>query len=281
MKNHIIYLAISILLASCRKDIAPENPCDGQEEVKADFIMEDGAFHSSSRIRYSEVDSVVFGAGSVRYTVLTPNIDSCRWFLGAEQITQRQFIRNGYPASTKIEVTLIVYKNYKPGCTKNFKTSDTLTKSFYTYPVDASGSSRGFWTGFGTYSGYKKSNPAQRIEVEIGYLPRTQFLNQDGSYITNIPYNGYVSKKYLVDAIGQERRPWGNAVSPFGNNIFWLYSPNAMHGLPLDKTNWNYGTRVNNQIKLYYYYLRDTLADGSGDPKSPLLYDEFVGQKIK
>jgi hypothetical protein len=280
MKNHIIYLAISILLAACRKDIAPENPCDGQEEVKADFIMEDGAFHSSSRIRYSEVDSVVFGAGSVRYTVLTPNIDSCRWFLGAEQITQRQFIRNSYPASTKIDVTLIVYKNYKPGCTKNFKTSDTLIKSFYTYPVDASGSSRGFWTGFGTYAGYKKSNPAQRIEVEIGYLPRTQFLNQDGSYITNIPYNGYVSKKYLVDAIGQERWPW-NAVSPNSNNVFTLYSPNVMQGLPEDKLFWNYGTRRNNQIMLKYYYLRDTLANGDGDPESPLLYDEFVGQKIK
>lgn len=280
MNKHILWFCFILLLAACRKDIAPENPCDGQEEVKADFIMEDGAFDPRSTIRYSEVDSVVFTWGSVRYTVLTPNIDSCRWFLGAEQITQRQFIRKYYPASTKIEVTLIVYKNYKQGCTKNFKTSDTLTKSFYTYPVDASGKTLGFWTGFGTYAGYKKSNPAQRIEVEIGYLPRTQFLDMDGSYITNIPYNGYVSKKYLVDAIGQERWPW-NAVSPSSNNVFTLYSPNVMQGLPEDKLFWNYGTRMNNQIKLYYYYLRDTLADGSGDPKSPLMYDEFVGQKIK
>jgi hypothetical protein len=280
MKKQLLYIAIILLIASCRKDIAPENPCEGQEEVKADFIIEDGDFDPRNPPRYSEVDSVVFGVGSVRYTVLTPNIDSCRWFLGAEQITQRQFIRNSYPAATKIEVTLIVYKNYKPGCTKNFKTSDTLTKSFYTYPIDASGNSLGFWTGFGTYAGYKKSNPAQRIEVEIGYLPRTQFLNQDGSYITNIPYNGYVSKKYLVDAIGQERWPW-TAVSPTGNNVFSLNSPNVMEGLPEDKKFWNYGTRVKNQITLKYYYLRDTLSNGDGDPQSPILYDEFIGYKIK
>jgi hypothetical protein len=54
-----------------------------------------------------------------------------------------------------------------------------------------------------------------------------------------------------------------------------------MQGLPEEKLFWNYGTRKNNQITLKYYYLRDTLANGDGDPKSPFLYDEFVGQKIK
>ncbi len=280
MKKQLLWITCILALAACEREIAPENPCEGQEEVKANFIIEDGDFNPSNTTRYSEVDSVVFGAGSVRYTVLTPNIDSCRWFLGAEQITQRQFIRNSYPAATKIEVTLIVYKNYKPGCTKNFKTSDTLTKSFYTYPIDASGSPYSYWTLYGTYAGYKKSNPTKRIEVEIGYLPRTQFLNQDGSYITNIPYNGYVSKKYLVDPIGQERIPW-RAVAANSNNVFSLNSPNVMQGLPEDKRFWNYGTRVKNQITLKYYYLRDTLANGYGDPQSTILYDEFVGYKIK
>jgi hypothetical protein len=198
MKKIIYLIIITAFACNPKEEIAPENPCAGQQEVKADFVIEEGQFDSDWPIAFNELDSVTFSAVTLRYRVLTPNIDSCRWFLGAEQITQKQFFRGLYPESSKIDVTLIVYKHYKPGCTRNFKTSDTLTKTFYTYPIDSLFSSYKFWTLYGTYEGFKKSNPMQLIQVEIGFLPSTEQLSQNGSYITNIPYNGYVSKKYKI-----------------------------------------------------------------------------------
>ena len=52
-----------------------------------------------------------------------------------------------------------------------------------------------------------------------------------------------------------------------------------MFGLPNDKR--SIGVKVKNNLKLTYYYFKDTLANGEGDPKSPILYDEFIGKKIK
>lgn len=282
MKNTIIKLLTAIILLpfACnpKEEIAPENPCDGQEEVKADFVIEEGQFDPRSPVFFNELDSVTFAPVTLRYRVLTPNIDSCRWFLGAEQITQKQFFRGMYPEASKIDVKLIVYKHYKPGCARNFKTSDTLTKFFYTYPIDSLFSSYKFWTLFGTYEGYKKSNPSKLIQVEIGFLPSTEQLSQNGSYITNIPYNGYTSKKYKVNSGGYKEYPF-IAVSAYGSSIFSVNSPHVMFGLPPEKS--GLGIKVKNNLKLTYYYFRDTLANGEGDTKSPILYDEFIGNKIK
>lgn len=282
MKNILIKLIAAIVLLpfACnpKEEIAPENPCGGQEEVKADFVIEEGQFDSDWPIVFNELDSVTFSAVTLRYRVLTPNIDSCRWFLGAEKITQKQFFRGFYPEASKIDVTLVVYKHYKPGCTRNFKTSDTLIKSFYTYKKDSLYSSYKFWTLFGTYEGYKKSNPSKVIQVEIGFLPSTEQLSQNGSYITNIPYNGYISKKYKVNSGGYKEYPF-IAVSAYGSSIFSVYSPHCMFGLPNDKK--GLGIKIKNNLKLTYYYFRDTLANGEGDTKSPILNDEFIGKKIK
>ncbi len=272
--------AITLLPFACnpKEEIAPENPCAGQEEVKADFVIEEGQFDKNWPIVFNELDSVTFAPVTLRYRVLTPNIDSCRWFLGSEQITQKQFFRGMYPEASKIDVTLVVYKHYKLGCTRNFKTSDTLTKSFYTYPIDSLFSSTRYWTLFGTYEGYKKSNPSKVIQVDIGFLPSTEQNSSDGSFITNIPYDGYVSKKYKVNVGGFKEYAF-NAVGAFGSSIFSLYSPHCMYGLPNDKR--SIGVKVKNNLKLTYYYFKDTLANGEGDTKSPILYDEFIGKKIK
>ena len=272
--------AITLLPFACnpKEEIAPENPCAGQEEVKADFVIEEGQFDKNWPIVFNELDSVTFAPVTLRYRVLTPNIDSCRWFLGAEQITQKQFFRGMYPEASKIEVTLVVYKHYKLGCTRNFKTSDTLTKSFYTYPIDSLFSSSKFWTLFGTYEGYKKSNPSKVIQVEIGFLPSTFQNSRDGTYITNIPYNGYVSKKYKIDIGGRLEYAY-DAVPAYGSSIFTVYTLPCMFGLPNDIR--NVGTKNKNNLKLTYYYFKDTLANGEGNPKSPILYDEFIGKKIK
>ncbi len=282
MKNTFLKLITGLLIMpfACnpKEEIAPENPCAGQEEVKADFVIEEGQFDSDWPIVFNELDSVTFSAVTLRYRVLTPNIDSCKWFLGAEKITQKQFFRGFYPEASKIDVTLVVYKHYKLGCTRNFKTSDTLTKTFYTYKKDSLSSSTKFWTLFGTYEGYKKSNPSKVIQVEIGFLPSTEQISRDGTYITNIPYNGYVSKKYKIDKLGRLEYPY-IAVPAYGSSIFTVYTLPCMFGLPIDKV--NLGIKVKNNLKLTYYYFRDTLANGEGDTKGLILYDEFIGKKIK
>jgi hypothetical protein len=116
------------------------------------------------------------------------------------------------------------------------------------------------------------------LQVEIGFLPSTEQNSSDGSFITNIPYDGYTSKKYKIDIGGRLEYAY-DAVPAYGSSIFTVYTLPCMFGLPNDTR--NLGTKVKNNLKLTYYYFRDTLANGEGDTKSPILYDEFIGNKIK
>lgn len=279
MKKTILKLITVALLIpfACnpKEEIAPENPCKGQEEIKADFVIEEGGVYYGKPI-FVPIDSVVFAIPPLRFRVTTPNIDSCRWFLGSEQIKEKVFTRGSFPSGTKIEVKLIVYKKYKLGCSRNFKESDTIYKHFYTYMFDSQLKN---WTIYSTYRGYKKSNPTKLITVELGYTPNTEYNSIEGNFITNIPYNGYASKKYIVNKGGFNQ----DALSAFyGYNTIAQLSSNGIKPFlsnKLGSNNFIYKTKEN--IRISYDYFKDTLDNGFPNENSPLLYDEFNGIKIK
>ncbi len=255
----------------CNKDCETYNPCDCETPLKADFVMEE-------KLQYNwfEIGSPIWAGTMVRYRVTTPKYDSCIWILGAETLRVAQFSRTNYPANTVISPMLIVHKSVNPKCMGKFKSVDTLIRSFKTVNPETYIKQKE-WQLFGSFRGYKKSNPSKEVIITIDTVsPVYSRSNDYGVHITNFPFDNYNPPKYFYTD------PPTNLVPKQVKNYFPFsgsasFMSTFQFGVYFD----GYGVVKNDELKIVYSYYRDTLADGSSDIKSPILKDEFIGTRIK
>jgi hypothetical protein len=252
----------------CNKDCETYNPCDCETPLKADFVMEEKVWD-----RWFEIGSPIWAGTMVRYRVTTLNFDSCIWILGTETLQVAEFSRKNYPPNSIIRPMLIVYKSVNPKCTGKFKAVDTLVRSFSTANSDAMTKQKA-WQMYGSFKGYKKSNPSKEVIITIDTVSPTYFYPETyGTHITNFPYDNYNPPKYFY-------RPDG---TPYQAINYFPFSGSAsfmstfQFGVYFD----GYGIVKNDELKIVYSYYKDTLANGTWDRESPILKDEFIGQRIK
>jgi hypothetical protein len=250
----------------CNKDCETYDPCACETPLNADFVMEEKVWE-----RWFEIGSPIDPATDIRYTVTTPSYDSCVWLLGSETIRQKQFTRRNYPLNTTIKPMLIVYKSIDPKCAGKLKSVDTLVKTFTTLNLDTWYNKKA-WQLYGTYKGYKKSNPNKEITVTIDTIGPTIFNSLWGTYLTNIPYNDYYPPRYLF-------RPDGTPEIAMG---YITHRGSITFASTLQTTMFEgYGTLKSDELNIVYSYHQDTLANGRPNYNSPLLQDEFIGTRIK
>jgi len=271
----LLMVISSLALQSCKDDECqdPRNPdcenydpCACETPLKADFVMEEKVWE-----RWFEIGSPIDPATSIRYTVTTPSYDSCVWLLGSETIRQKQFSRSSYPSNTTIKPMLIVYKTIDPRCSGKLKSVDTLVRTFTTANLDTWFKKKA-WQLFGSFKGYKKSNPSKEITVTIDTIGPTIYNSLWGVHLTNIPFDNYYPPRYIIRADGtpQQARSYirqRGSLSFAGSQQYVMFD--------------GYGFLKNDELKIVYSYHRDTLANGVPNYNSPLLQDEFIGTRIK
>ena len=250
----------------CNRDCETYNPCDCETPLKADFVMEEKVWD-----RWFEIGSPLDGVTSIRYTVTTPKYDSCLWILGTETLRVAQFSRRGYPNKSTIKPMLIVYKSVDARCAGKLKTVDTLVRSFVTADPPLLNEEKQ-WPVFGSYRGYKKSNPNKEVIVTIDTIGPTIHTNLWGIHMTNIPYNDYYPARHLLRQDGTPQHAINRI--PYGGSVSFVsrFEEGMFEG---------YGVLKNDELKIVYSYYKDTLINGIWDRESPILKDEFIGQKIK
>ncbi len=281
MKKHIVKqilfaLFFALVLANCKDEHPdPEDPCKNAQEVSADFAIE-----TALGDRYFEGDTV-YDLGLVRFRA-KQQLDTYKWVLGAETLSTQSFSRSFFPQGTWITVKLMVKSKPNTQCFPNDNGMDTLTKRFYVWPVNPEEKILNKpptvppFPIYGTYLGYKASNPNKQVYVT---LQDTFWLNDN-----NNPYYVGVVKGIALDKSNSVSISRTYDIQAFVSG----YSPLA---LQLDIQGYGFGKegrlprmkgyawldRNNrNQITIEYQYA-DTLKNDFTDLKYS---DTFKGVRV-
>lgn len=280
----------------CHPDCETYNPCNCETPLKADFVMKENYWLGWAEIFYP-IGGPIDGKRLIRYEVTTPHYDSCLWILGNYTSNSPTIGMKDYPKNSTIDVMLIVYKSIDARCVGKLKSADTLIRSFTTADNSLLIIEKQ-WPLFGTYIGYKKSNPSKEVIVTIDTIGplkpapvpypfwedlvnakvssvrglSTLNVYSWGVHLTNIPYDNYNPDRHLLNTDGTPqyaitRIPFLGAASFMSTFPYGIFD--------------GYGALRNNELHITYSYHKDTLANGVGDPQSPVLNDEYIGQKIK
>ena len=206
---------LALLLVACKKDTKTQDPCVGKTEANADFtiyekvgdvaIEADTVWINSSLILQPKYRQ----GTSFKFTVRT---QGASFSPQMQDSTATSFFYTIYPAIPTAQfytVTCIATKNVD-GCT-HVKNIDSLKKVFYMWPkqfpnedyVTNPPSTYKYLPIFGTYKGYKNSNPSQLIYVTLfdtiiqpqhfNYCESGGLIvvNNKDNLIRNLAYNNY------------------------------------------------------------------------------------------
>jgi hypothetical protein len=277
----ITLFSFILFFANCnpKEEIAPENPCGGQEEVKADFVIEELIGD-----RWFEGDTIANYGNSVRFSALQ-KADSYTWILGAETLTTQSVIKSSFPLGW-LDVKLIVKRIPNKTCFPFDDGIDSSERKFYVWPVKftlpPSAPIYPQYPIYGTYRGHNLSKPNLEFNVT---LYDTFWKNG----VDNPAYVGLVSGIPYVNSIWNKS---GNnnysfydwceygGVSPKAfvmKNIAVLKLPNLnVPEIPAIKV---YGWLDRKDIKkiTIEYSYADTIPLGSSELK---FKDTYIGTKI-
>ena len=164
MKKIIQLLVIALLGFSmvgchgCKEPVM--DPCEGVEEVVADFTMEDeiwGHYFESKRF---EVDT--FTPGYIYFTA-EGKFDSVKWIIGNDPriFKENEFSLLFSPIGS-VDVTMIGYRKSNKDCLPLDDGIDTLTKTIVIVPISQS-------RVFGHYNGHFLSQPDSSFLLFIDY----------------------------------------------------------------------------------------------------------------
>lgn len=215
MKKQLLYIVIVLLIASCRKDIAPENPCDGQQEVRAVFVIEELVNE-----RWFEGDSIAC-CNTVRFRALQ-KADEYIWILGQDTFRTQEVYLSRFPFGW-LDAILIVKRKPNTSCFPYDNGMDTARREFLVWegnsyipplpptlpplPIE------------GVYYGYNTSNPSRYIYVTI----KDTFMAVEGKQFDSM----YVG---ILNGIPYETTQWNRnfqnntSISGYGEGI----SPKAI-----------------------------------------------------
>ena len=176
-----------------------DDPCEGAEEVTADFtIMEDG--YPSTLPLGSPLDTLFkpFDTDTVRLTRVefTAKEEDAEytWLIGAETLHTRSVVRSGFPKGETIPITLIVKKEPNTMCFPDDDGIDTLVRYLHILPESPP-------RAFGSFYGSLESSPQDSFAIS--------FFREEGNpgvffdKVANIQNKGCETPCYFVRGFRQ------------------------------------------------------------------------------
>jgi len=274
IRNYLIIAITFFTLHSCTPEDVPQNPCANAHFTKADFLIEELVEE-----RYFLGDTVN-GMNMVRFTALQ-DADEYTWTLGAETIKTKSFSRKYFPDGW-INVKLVIKRKPNLLCFPKDDGIDSTNKAFYVWP-DYKDINNGpplapYYPIYGTYKGYKLSNPNKEVIVSLKDTFWTDKYN-DPRYVymlKGIPYDN----RGTTDSGQRYAQPF-EGFSPkamffyfslgmdFNNGKVITWIPTTKGYAFLDRAN-------TNKIRIEYDY-----DDSTNYPYNLLTFkDVFVGTRI-
>jgi hypothetical protein len=275
MKHILTVILAFVLITSCKKNIAPENPCANTQETKADFVIEELVGG-----RYFEGDTIADN-NKVRFRALQA-ADEYIWILGAETINTQSFIRTNFPFGW-LDVKLIIRRNPDKLCFPKDDGIDSSNRSFYVWPITSriplAPPMYPYYPIYGTYRGHILSKPDFDFNITL-FDTFWKDGAGDPAYVglfSGIPY-----AKAALNNNNNNNAGIGwycNAFSPKALSIKLKYGNGRGNGIytipPIKGYAWL--NRENpKQITIEYNYA-DTIPIGSRDLKNK---ETFIGTKI-
>lgn len=263
----ITLFSFILFFANCnpKEEIAPENPCAGQEEVKADFtICEENGLMP---IDWKFYDTDTLWNNGARFTA---NINGAEyeWKIGSETIKEKSFLITNFPLDTWITVSLIVKKTPNKLCFPYDDGLDTLTRKF----IVVNGTSRKPLV-YGKWFGFNSDNPIDTFTVEFNYGNIPDYGNQ--FYVKNLNRNCNTIPLFEgYPIIYFEKYVLGFRQIYFGHNIFAAYGCLRPMGFAL--------VDDLNHDKITINYSEQTTTGEIGQPVSniPRTNKIFIGTRI-
>ena len=239
MKQIILMLIIGLLGFSmigchgCKEPVV--DPCEGVEEVTADFKMEFSLYGPiegqwfSREYRWFESDT--FLPGHIRFTA-EGVYDSVKWKVGLDPrvFTAKQFSLDFYDFSGSFDMRMIGYRKPNNGCFPDDDGIDTIFKPLVVVPYSES-------KVFGHYDGCFLSEPDSSFQLFIDYnssfrmhineFPKG-YLRDPGEYGFTIGYRHFAAR-YSGSNGQQGPKPggWGEIVEDTIKFDFHHYLPNG------------------------------------------------------
>lgn len=294
MASSIRFLALFSILASfsimackeknCNDASNPECPnydsCLRYKDFSADFTMKEILVVDRNRKWEVETDTCLT-VNMVKFSPKSTGLDSVKWLIGAQVLTDTVVLRRGFPAHSHTPITLIAYFRSHAGCTAHPGGVDTVTKFLYAEfnPWDAPIN--------GVYEGSNTDAPDDLFTIQVS--DTTTNLNFLGGAppvnVTPFPRTGAIQQ---LPKGTPDNDMYGNRYYAFGGKHFF-YDEEAAAGGPVEDARSNffmrsYGTLKNGILTVRYTY------DGNGH--SNFLYGTqhversdvskiFVGRKIR
>lgn len=274
MKKYLYILSIfcTLLCSTCSyEDIVPENPCNGVKYTKAEIRIEENLGD-----RWFEGDTVAV-LNSCRFTSVQ-DADEYTWYIGSEVLKTKSFVRKYFPSGW-IDVSLVVRRKANKLCSPIDDGVDSTYKKFYVWPIyqDVNGGPpiAPYYPIYGTYKGYKESNPCKEVIITI-FDTAWENLKHTPKYVeilSGIPYddrstidfeqrNSDIFLDYSPKAMHFEISSGGMGADVGGKSIDWL--PGLEGYAILDRQN-------TNKIKIDYRY-NDTIRRQYPLPFSDVFY---------
>lgn len=269
-------LFITLTLFSCKKNIAPENPCANTQETKADFVIEELVGG-----RYFEGDTI-WCCNGVRFRPLQ-EADEYIWILGEDTIKQKIAYKSIFPLKGWFDAILIIKRKPNNICFPNDNGMDTLRRKFYVWPSnnDGTGTPPQYpdFPIYGTYYGYNQSKPNHYFYVTIKDTFWKNGANQPAyvGILNGIPYETNSFNKVL-----NNNSSLGGYLKGFSPKALSIYR-NPLTGIPgkssiiprIEGYAWIKRDNIN-QIIIEYAY-----SDSFYTPGIPLIHkDIFTGNRI-
>ncbi len=169
MKNTFLKLITALLIIpfACnpKEEIAPINPCDGQKEIKATFVMEE--YSDDTRLdnfwKYYDTDTSIMN--SVRFTALDSTAQSYTWNIGTETEPRygKSFTIDFSASRTPKRIRLIVQKKPNKLCFPFDDGLDTIERMLYF--VDRNDTN--IMPMYGIFKGISTKNEKLPVTVQI------------------------------------------------------------------------------------------------------------------
>jgi hypothetical protein len=166
MKKYLYILSIlcTLLCSTCSyDDIVPDNPCNGFKYTKAEIIIEEQVGD-----RWFEGDTVG-DMNPCRFSSVQ-SAEEYTWCIGAEVLKTKSFIRKYFPSGW-LDVSLVIKRKPNKLCFPNDDGIDSIYKRFYVWPdyqdINGGPPIAPYYPIYGTYKGYKASNPSRQIIVTL------------------------------------------------------------------------------------------------------------------
>ena len=276
MKHILTVILAFVLITSCKKNIAPENPCANMQETKADFVIEELLGD-----RYFEGDTI-WCCNGVRFRPLQ-EADEYIWILGEDTIKQKIAYKSIFPLKGWFDAILIIKRKPNNICFPNDNGMDTLRRKFYVWPSnnDGTGTPPQYpdFPIYGTYYGYNQSKPNHYFYVTIKDTFWKNGANQPAyvGILNGIPYETNSFNKVL-----NNNSSLGGYLKGFSPKALSIYR-NPLTGIPgqssiiprIEGYAWIKRDNIN-QIIIEYAY-----SDSFYTPGIQLIHkDIFTGNRI-